>query len=68
MKSPFIIRFKDIDLSQLSVVGGKNASLGELTQQLGRLGINVPDGFAITVKGYQLFLKHNNLFDCRALH
>ncbi|MEJ2115846.1 MAG: PEP/pyruvate-binding domain-containing protein, partial [Gammaproteobacteria bacterium] len=44
--------FNDIGLEDISGVGGKNASLGEMFCELTPLGINVPDGFAITVDGY----------------
>ena len=47
---------KDIDL-----VGGKNASLGEMLQHLTKLGVNIPGGFVITVNAYQEFIHHNNL-------
>ena len=44
--------FKEIGLESIEEVGGKNASLGEMYQELNPMGINVPDGFAITVQGY----------------
>jgi len=47
---------KDIDL-----VGGKNASLGEMLQHLAPLGINIPDGFVITVHAFEDFLSVNDL-------
>jgi len=47
---------KDLDL-----VGGKNASLGEMLQNLTKLGVNIPGGFVITVNAYQEFIHHNNL-------
>ncbi len=43
------------------IVGAKNASLGEMIQQLKQAGIRVPLGFAVTVKGYWDHLEHNNL-------
>ena len=43
-KQPYIIWFQDCDKTFLPFVGGKNASLGEMT----RAGIRVPPGFAIT--------------------
>ncbi|MGD1847284.1 MAG: phosphoenolpyruvate synthase [Salibacteraceae bacterium] len=48
------IRLKDLDL-----VGGKNASLGEMIQSLSGLGVNIPGGFAVTVKAYEKFIAHN---------
>lgn len=49
---------KDIDL-----VGGKNASLGEMLQHLSHLGIRIPQGFIITVAGYTRFIRFNKLED-----
>ena len=42
-------------------VGGKNASLGEMIQNLSSLGVTVPGGFATTSQAFQLFLTENNL-------
>jgi pyruvate, water dikinase len=53
--------FKDITLSDLPKVGGKNASLGEMFQNLSNKGIAVPDGFALTAEAYWTFLEHHNL-------
>ena len=47
-----------IDILQ---VGGKNASLGEMIQNLTPIGVEVPDGFAITVDAYRYFIEFNNL-------
>ncbi len=44
--------FNDIGLEDIAKVGGKNASLGEMFRELTPLGVNVPDGFAITIDGY----------------
>ena len=54
---PLVVAFKDIDKSDLSLVGGKGANLGEMT----KAGFPVPDGFAITVPAYDLFLKENEI-------
>ncbi|MGK2863271.1 MAG: putative PEP-binding protein [Chitinophagaceae bacterium] len=48
----FIIPFREITLKDLPEVGGKNASLGERINKHQPMGINVPDGFAITVEGF----------------
>ena len=56
-----IVPFSKISLSDLPEVGGKNASLGEMFNKLGSLGILVPDGFAITATAYRYFLKANSL-------
>ncbi len=59
----YIKKFTDVCLNDIAVVGGKNASLGELINNLSQVGIRVPDGFAITVDGYQHFLTNNNLHE-----
>ena len=61
--NPYIIPFNKINLTHLPEVGGKNASLGEMFNKLHPLGIQVPDGFAVTVESYHHFLTHNKLGD-----
>ena len=56
-----ILWFKEIGMNDIPSVGGKNASLGEMFCQLTEKGINVPNGFAITVNFYWNFIKANNL-------
>ncbi len=56
-----ILWFKEISKKDVGLVGGKNASLGEMFSQLNKKGINVPDGFATTSFAYWYFLKKNNL-------
>ena len=58
-----ILKFNQIAITDIDKVGGKNASLGEMYNQLGSQGIKVPDGFAITADGYRLFRKENKLDD-----
>jgi pyruvate,water dikinase len=55
----FIIPFGNLTMQNLSQVGGKNASLGEMIEKLSSLGIEVPDGYAITVEAYVEFLSFN---------
>jgi len=57
----YIIPFSQIKLTDLSKVGGKNASLGEMYQALNGVGVKVPNGFALTADAYRDFLKHNQL-------
>ncbi|WP_348814112.1 phosphoenolpyruvate synthase [Flavobacterium maritimum] len=57
----YILFFNQIGISAIGEVGGKNASLGEMYNQLNPMGINIPNGFAVTAKGYRLFRKENNL-------
>ena len=48
-------------IDEIHLVGGKNASLGEMIRNLKQFDINVPDGFVVTAKAYDLFMSHNNL-------
>ena len=48
----YIRWFRELSLADLALVGGKNASLGEMFQQLTPLGVRVPDGFAVTAVAY----------------
>lgn len=57
----YIHHFSDLDNSKVKLVGGKNASLGEMFQQLGSKGIRVPDGFATSAKAYRKFIEENTL-------
>ena len=52
----FIKWFSEIGLADAPLVGGKNASLGEMVQELSAKGVNVPPGFAITAEAYKHFL------------
>ncbi len=45
--------FADLTLADVPLVGGKNASLGELVRELGPLGVRIPDGFAVTAAAYR---------------
>src|ERR1017187_8726107 len=56
-----IKNFAEIRNIDIPMVGGKNASLGEMFSQLSSQGILIPDGFAITSDGYWKFIKENNL-------
>ncbi|MGE7434251.1 phosphoenolpyruvate synthase [Kitasatospora sp. NPDC001175] len=51
-----VIWFTDLGRDDVSLVGGKNASLGELITRLGPAGVRVPDGFATTAEAYREFL------------
>jgi len=57
----YILWFKEISAKDVPLVGGKNASLGEMIRELTKKGINIPDGFATTSYAYWYFLKENNL-------
>jgi pyruvate,water dikinase len=57
----FILWFKDLSIVDVGLVGGKNASLGEMYQNLTKKGIDVPNGFAVTAYAFRQFLKFNRL-------
>ena len=61
--SAFTRKFKDIGIADLSEVGGKNASLGEMYSQLSGKGILVPDGYATTAFAFWTFLDYNKLWE-----
>ncbi|MBW1921302.1 MAG: phosphoenolpyruvate synthase [Deltaproteobacteria bacterium] len=54
----YILWFSEIGIEDVPMVGGKNASLGEMYRKLHDQGINVPNGFAITAYAYRYFLKY----------
>ena len=53
--------FDSFGIEDVSLVGGKNASLGEMMRELSTLGIRIPDGFAVTAEGYRHFIAVNHL-------
>jgi pyruvate,water dikinase len=57
----YIKFFSELSLNDVNIVGGKNASLGEMYKNLTPLDIKVPNGFATTSEAYWLFLSHNTL-------
>ncbi|MBI5026502.1 MAG: phosphoenolpyruvate synthase, partial [Nitrospirae bacterium] len=56
MKHNLVLWFKDLGKEDIPLVGGKCANLGEL---YGKIGVPVPDGFAISAYAYQVFLEKN---------
>ena len=56
-RKAFILWFKDLAIGDIPLVGGKNASLGEMYRNLTGKGVNVPNGFAVTATAYRYFLK-----------
>jgi len=60
---PFIKWFADITIADVPLVGGKNASLGEMVRELSSKGVKVPDGFAITAEAYRHFIREARLDD-----
>ena len=57
----YIKWFENIRHADIGLVGGKNASLGEMIAALSDKGIRIPNGFAITAHAWRTFLRHNNL-------
>ncbi len=57
----FVLWFEEVGMEDVSLVGGKNASLGEMIQQLTPQGINVPGGFATTAYAYRYFIQQAGL-------
>ena len=62
-KEALILWFNEIGIEDVPLVGGKNASLGEMYQQLIPKGVNIPDGFAITAYAYQHLIKSAGIED-----
>ena len=57
----YILPLRQVGLSDIAIAGGKNASLGEMINNLDELGIRIPDGFVITVSAYREFIEYGNL-------
>ncbi len=51
--------FKELSNDDVGLVGGKNASLGEMYRTLTSKGVRIPNGFAITASAYRLFMKES---------
>ena len=60
--------FENLTSDETTLVGGKNASLGEMIRTLKEEGVDVPDGFATTADTYRQFLKANNLTETIQSH
>ena len=52
-----VVPLSSISIDDVAVVGGKNASLGEMIRELTPLGVRVPDGFAVTAGAFRLHLR-----------
>lgn len=57
----WIIPFSEIRIEDVGIVGGKNASLGEMFRELKSQGVRVPDGFAVTAAAFREFFKQTGL-------
>jgi len=58
---PYILAFETLKNTDVELVGGKNASIGEMISGLAQLGVSVPGGFATTVHAYHDFLAQGGL-------
>ena len=58
---PYIIKLAELGMNDVELVGGKNASLGEMISNLNELGVTVPGGFATTATAYRDFLAADGL-------
>jgi len=59
--SDYVVWLDKVGIADVEIVGGKNASLGEMIGALSNKGVRVPGGFATTAHAFEMFLKHNNL-------
>jgi len=59
----YVVKLDQLSMEDVSRVGGKNASLGEMLQNLAPLGVSVPGGFATTADAYREFLVQDGLSD-----
>ena len=58
-----VLWLNEVGLKDIARVGGKNASLGEMIGHLDKMGVRVPEGFAITTKAFREFIDQNGLED-----
>ncbi len=56
-----IVWLKDVGMTDVEKVGGKNASLGEMISGLNSQGVRVPGGFATTAEAFESFLEYSDL-------
>jgi pyruvate,water dikinase len=62
-KEKNILWFDEVTNKDVGLVGGKNASLGEMYQKLTKKKVNIPNGFALTAHAYRYFMKESGLMD-----
>lgn len=60
-KQKYILWFRETGIKDIELVGGKNASLGEMFRNLRKKGIRVPDGFSVTAEAFRYFITQNQL-------
>ncbi len=57
----FVLWFNEVGIGDVPLVGGKNASLGEMYKALTKRGVKVPNGFAVTAYAYRYFLEEEKI-------
>jgi len=62
-KERLVIWFDELQLKDIPEVGGKNASLGEMRQNLQKKGVNIPDGYAVTAHAYRYLIESAGIWD-----
>jgi pyruvate, water dikinase len=60
-KKALVIWFKDLRIEDVPLVGGKNAALGEMYANLTPMGVQIPNGFALTATAYRTFFSQTGL-------
>ena len=60
-RGAYVVPFRQLRMTDVDSVGGKNASLGEMLSQLEAANIRVPDGFATTAEAFRDFLDAGKL-------
>ncbi len=61
LATALVVPFEQLRMTDVEVVGGKNASLGEMISQLAHAGVQVPGGFATTAHAFREFLREGRL-------
>jgi pyruvate,water dikinase len=62
-QSGYVRFFEEVGIEDVPLVGGKNASLGEMFQKLSEQGVRIPHGFAITAGAYRYMLDQAGVWD-----
>jgi pyruvate,water dikinase len=63
MAEKLVMWLNEVGMEDIGLVGGKNASLGEMIKGLSSIGVKIPMGFVVTSKAYHYFIDYNNLRD-----
>ncbi|HPS89392.1 MAG TPA: phosphoenolpyruvate synthase, partial [Methanosarcina vacuolata] len=62
-KSKYIRWFEETTIDDVPIVGGKNASLGEMYRELTSKGVKIPNGFSVTAEAYWYVLKAGGILE-----